>query len=66
MNTDSGHTLVNLAVSNTCRVDHCECGTFHIQIQNVSFKLNREKYLEICRTMGLASEPLLARELKLN
>ena len=56
------HQLEPIILGHSCKLWKCSCGTYHLQIQHVSLKISPETFVEVSRTLGLASEPLLAGE----
>ncbi len=60
MHFNPDHRLEPLVIGDSCKIWRCSCGTYHLQIQHVCLRVSPETFLEVCRSLGLASEPLLA------
>lgn len=62
MHQSAKHELEPIILGHACKLWRCSCGTYHLQINQVSLKICQATFLELSRTVGLAAHPLLMAE----
>ena len=64
--SNAEHRLSCIVDSDMCRIDQCSCGTLHVRIRNMYFKLQPCEFAQLSAAIGIAGEAYRAASAAMN